>query len=139
MAKKHRVDVYIHQDVPAQLGRRTEMSYQNQGTVVHISINDDGGFAYTVSTHRMTRKPEGVAEPKFRKIKWSAEGPFVIDFGDSSPFDRLSLKNEQQGPYESEEVVVDAAAALGRYRYAVAVCKNNQVYIDACPEIVVEC
>jgi hypothetical protein len=113
------------------------MANQNDGPVtIHIAINDDGGFAYSVSTHRMTRKPEGVA--KFRRVKWSAEGPFVIDFGDRSPFNLLTVKN-QQGSYESEEFDVEPSAPLRRYRYAVAVFKNNQVFLDACPEVVVEC
>lgn len=115
------------------------MANGNDGTVtVHIAINDDGEFAYSVSTHRMTRKPEGAAAPKFRRVKWSAEGPFVIDFGDSSPFSLLTLKNRPEC-FESDEVVVDTSAPLGRYRYAVAVYKNNQVFLDACPEVVVEC
>jgi hypothetical protein len=115
------------------------MANGNDGAVtIHIAINDDGEFSYSVSTHRMTRKPEGVAPAKFRRVKWSAEGPFVIDFGNSSPFSLLTVKN-QQGCFESDELVVAGSAPLGRYRYAVAVCKNDRVYLDACPEVVVEC
>jgi hypothetical protein len=110
----------------------------NEPVTIHITINDDGGFAYSVSTHRMTRKPEGVAAPKFRRVKWSAEGPFVIDFGDSSPFNLLTVKN-REGYLESDEFDVEPSALLRRYRYAVAVFKNNEVFLDACPEVVVEC
>jgi len=115
------------------------MAEENDGPVtIHIAINDDGEFVYSVSTHRMTRKPEGAAAPKFRRLKWSAEGPFVVDFGDRSPFSRLTVKNRHDC-LESDEVVVDASVPLGRYRYAVAVYKENRVFLDACPEVVVEC
>lgn len=115
------------------------MANDNDGPVtIHIAINDDGGFAYSVSTHRMTRKPEGVAAPKFRRVKWSAQGPFVIDFGNSSPFSQLTVKNREDC-FESDEFVVEPSAPLRRYRYAVAVFKNNEVFLDACPEVVVEC
>jgi hypothetical protein len=40
---------------------------------------------------------------------------------------------------DSDEFDVDASAPLRRYRYAVAVFKNNEVFLDACPEVVVEC
>lgn len=110
-------------------------------TTVRIRINRDGGFQYSISTHRMTRKEEGAS--RFKRIKWSADGPFVIDFGDRSPFNVSSVKNKPKtspkGAFESEVVQVDAAASLGRYRYAVAVCTRNEVFLDACPEVVVEC
>jgi hypothetical protein len=110
-------------------------------TTVKITINEDGGFEYSISTHRMNRKGKGAA--KFRKIKWSADGPFAIDFGDRSPFKVLSVKNNPKSSpkdcFESEEVEIERTAPIGRYRYAVAVCTRNEVFIDACPEVVVEC
>jgi hypothetical protein len=114
------------------------MANENDGTVtIEIQINDDGGFRYSVSTHRMTRRVEGIA-PKFRRVKWNAEGPFVIDFGESSPFHLLTIKN-RDNCLESDVYDIDTTAPLGRYRYAVAVYKGTEVFLDACPEIVVEC
>ena len=40
---------------------------------------------------------------------------------------------------KGEEVEIERTAPIGRYRYAVAVCTRNEVFIDACPEVVVEC
>jgi hypothetical protein len=106
---------------------------------IDITINDDGEFAYSVSTRLMARNPKRPG--KFRTVKWSSKGPFVIDFGDRSPFQVLTLKGRKnrQGSYESGAVVVERSAPLGRYRYAVAVCKDDEVFLDACPEVVVEC
>jgi hypothetical protein len=108
-------------------------------TEIKISITESGGFAYSMSTHLMTRSKG--ANPKARRVVWKADGPFVVDFGDRSPFKRLIYKNRDKGTFESETAEVVEGVDLGRYRYAVAVFdpKRNELFLDACPEVVIEC
>jgi len=74
-------------------------------------------------------------------IKWKCEnGPFVLQFLRGTPLGHVYIhSNGSNGNYETDCIPVPPGAPNGRHPYAVAVCSERIVHIDAgCPEIIID-
>ena len=71
------------------------------------------------------------------RIQWMCDdGPFVIEFLRSTPLGKMHFHSSEN---RTVPIAVPRRAARGRYHYAVAVCSEGIVQIDAgCPEIIIE-
>jgi plastocyanin len=106
---------------------RQVMSAQPDLTCV-IHVGEDGNFSFAPATLRASRKPPDT-------ITWYCnQGEFALHFGARTPFHKTMLSSKGK----QFTVTVHGQAALGSYRYVVAACVNQTVYVNACPEIIVE-
>jgi hypothetical protein len=86
---------------------------------------DQGNFTYIPATQRVDRG---------KCVEWRSDIPFIVSFGERTPFDELELQPNLDA---AEHITVgkEVIGEPGIYRYAVAVFKENRVWIDHCPEI----
>jgi len=96
---------------------------------IHIFVDARGNFTYVPA---LLRARVG------NRVRWkSHNGPFIVSFPSRTPFGTVS---HFQGTNVStpEAGVAIAAGATGVYKYVVAVCRPEGVFIDAgCPEIMI--
>ncbi len=89
-----------------------------------------GDFGYDRATLRA--QPELVVEWTCRT--GDSPNEFAVHFGARTPFDRVILQSERGVLTRS----IRPTAARGAYKYVVAVAAAGKVFIDACPEIIVD-
>ncbi len=107
---------------------------ENKPIDVEITVLGEGNFNYGYSLLRIA--PD-------QPVRWvSKSGPFVISFGRESPFEKVDYRgvpDRETGLAVTEAAVVRNGNRIGSFKYYVAVCVGEKVYIDAqCPVIVVE-
>ena len=93
-----------------------------------VRIRVDGpDFIYEPAT--LTTNGEGT-------VTWHCDQSFGLHFGDRTPFQKLRI----QSPAGSVTIPFDTGRplALGTYKYTVAVCRDDGVLIDQCPEIIID-
>ena len=131
---------------------------------VNVNIVVDpltGNFTYESSSVGIASQKTGASIPMTRKangrntIKWTCDHPFVVNFGDRSPFSKSTFRSPSSGTIKAGPTRVRGPmgrgvpallAVFGRFPYAVAVSvehpkrsKKRLVFIDGCPEVCVEC
>ena len=97
-----------------------------------ITVNEDGEFSYS---HSVLRLREGD-----RVIFRSPDGPLSLHFGDRSPFGQVNVRTDR-GQRMTAPMQVKTGAAGKKYTYMVSVYdeRNDQVFFDSCPDIIVDC
>jgi hypothetical protein len=99
---------------------------------ITIHVDADGNFRYDNAV-QIVRKNQ--------RVQWiSPNGDFAICFGERSPFDDEFEVRGRKGTAAPEDEdrrgLKPSGDALGTYKYAVAVCTEQGVFIDAgCPHI----
>jgi hypothetical protein len=108
----------------------------NRLRTIEITVNEDGEFSYS---HAVLTVKAGDAE-----VQWiSRQGPFTLDFGGGSPFQRVIVRSKPAGKdlHITDPLPVVQGATLRDYKYMVAVCvmSTGQVHLEGSPIIVIDC
>ena len=100
--------------------------------VVSIRVNEDGDFCYDPSVKNIKRG---------QSVTWtSTQGPFALSFRSRTPVSQIHLQSKKAGSANAWSITSRPAKVSepGHFHYAVALCMDGKVYLDAsCPEIVV--
>lgn len=108
----------------------------NRLRTIEITVNEDNEFSYS---HAVLTVKSGETA-----VQWiSRQGPFTLDFGAGSPFNRVIVRSKPAGKdlHATGELEVVAGRPLRDYKYMVAVCvmSTGQVHLEGSPIIVIDC
>ncbi len=104
--------------------------YEVTRHTITISVRD-GNFSYSHANLRVKRGD---------RVSWQIdEGDFfAVRFGNSTPLRLVEFRGSDNNPTRTDFAEVREDAAPGVYKYMAAVAVGGKIWIDGCPELIVE-
>ena len=104
--------------------------WNQEGTKILLRVDE--------RTEDFTIAPTTKVVAPLEVVSWTSDSPFVIHFNHRTPVGRVVLHSEFNGQVHEAKAQIELDIRPGVYEYAIAISKQDRVFIHVSGEIRIE-